>query len=147
MGAFDLLGMMARAGIRLHTDGEKIFAGPREALTDELRDAIRANKLALLAALSEQSPNGEKQLSTHGKGRGSSIKSAPITPDLERRIREMAVWWRYSDEETQYALERAAEDHVGWQKLVEDDERWRAEHPDRRPDQTNRIESTTWAHR
>jgi hypothetical protein len=131
MGAFDLLGMMARAGIRLHTDGEKIFAGPREALTDELRDAIRANKPALIAALNSPSANDLKPLSTHGRGSGSSIK--PITADLERRIREMAVWWRYSDKETRYALERAAEDHMSWQKLVEDDERWRAEHPDSRP--------------
>jgi hypothetical protein len=45
----------------------------------------------------------------------------------------MAAWCRYSDEETRYALECAAADPVNWESLVADDERWRAEHPDRRP--------------
>jgi hypothetical protein len=52
VGAPDLLGQLAAAGIRLRSKGEKLLAEPREALTDELRAAIRANKRALLAALS-----------------------------------------------------------------------------------------------
>jgi hypothetical protein len=53
MGAPDVLGQLAAAGIRLRAEDERLLAEPREALTDELRAAIRANKPALLAALTQ----------------------------------------------------------------------------------------------
>jgi hypothetical protein len=52
MGASDLIGRLALAGIRLSLrEPGQLAAEPREALTDELRALIRANKPALLAAL------------------------------------------------------------------------------------------------
>jgi len=52
MGASDLIGRLALAGVRLARIGEdRIAAEPREALTDELRNLIRQNKAELLSAL------------------------------------------------------------------------------------------------
>ena len=52
MGASDLIGRLALAGVRLARIGEdRIAAEPREALTEELRSLIREHKLELLAAL------------------------------------------------------------------------------------------------
>jgi hypothetical protein len=52
MGAADLIGRLALAGIRLSVLGpDQLAAEPREALTGELRNLIRENKAALLAAL------------------------------------------------------------------------------------------------
>jgi uncharacterized membrane protein len=92
---------LAAAGIRLRAQGEKLLAEPREALTDELRAAIRANKPALLAAL-----------------------SVPCSDDLRDRIWAMAQRWGYSPEELAYALQKATEDPIAWRKFVRDDERW-----------------------
>ena len=52
MGASDLLGRLALAGVKLSTDGAQLIAEPRAALTDELRTLIRDHKPELLAALS-----------------------------------------------------------------------------------------------
>ena len=52
MGASEVIGRLALAGVRLSVLGpDQLAAEPREALTDELRALIRANKPALLAAL------------------------------------------------------------------------------------------------
>ena len=52
MGASDLIGRLALAGVRLARIGEdRIAAEPREALNDELRNLIRQNKAELLSAL------------------------------------------------------------------------------------------------
>ena len=52
MGASDLLGRLALAGVRLARIGEdRLAAEPREALTEELRTLIREHKPALLEAL------------------------------------------------------------------------------------------------
>jgi TubC N-terminal docking domain len=101
MGAPDVLGRLAAASIRLRADGERLFAEPREALTDELRSAIRANKPALLTAL-----------------------VTPCPDDLRTRIWEMAQRWGYSPDELAYALQKAAEDPIAWRDFVNDDERW-----------------------
>lgn len=47
----DVLSRLKAAGIRLRADGKRLIASPRERMTDELRDLIRANKAALLTAL------------------------------------------------------------------------------------------------
>ena len=41
------------AGLVLNTDGERLFVGPASALTDELRELIRAHKVELLIAVRE----------------------------------------------------------------------------------------------
>ena len=52
MGASDLIGRLALAGVRLARIGEdRIAAEPKDALTDELRTLIRQHKPELLAAL------------------------------------------------------------------------------------------------
>ena len=52
MGASDLIGRLALAGVRLARIGEdRIAAEPREALTEELRELIRQHKAELLSAL------------------------------------------------------------------------------------------------
>jgi TubC N-terminal docking domain len=55
MSAFDLIKHLQQSGIELGVDGEKLLASPKSALTDELREAIRSNKLALLEALGQNS--------------------------------------------------------------------------------------------
>jgi hypothetical protein len=52
MGASDLLGRLALAGVRLTRLGEdQLAAEPKDALTDDLRELIRCHKPELLAAL------------------------------------------------------------------------------------------------
>jgi hypothetical protein len=52
MGASELLGRLASAGVRLERLAEdRLAAEPKDALTDELRDLIRQHKPELLAAL------------------------------------------------------------------------------------------------
>ena len=52
MGASELLGRLALAGVRLERiAADRLAAEPRDALTDELRDLIRQHKPELLAAL------------------------------------------------------------------------------------------------
>lgn len=52
---------------------------------------------------------------------------------LELRVRAMAGWWRYGEGETEHAVALARADPDQWRSLVTADERWRAAHPDRRP--------------
>jgi hypothetical protein len=51
MGAHDLLQHLRGAGLSLAVDGERLTVTPRERLTDDMRESIRANKAALLQAL------------------------------------------------------------------------------------------------
>lgn len=53
MGAVDLLTRLDAAGIRLRADGDRLVVEPRQRLTEELRDAIRANKPELLTAITQ----------------------------------------------------------------------------------------------
>jgi hypothetical protein len=117
MGAPDLLRSLQALGLTFTADGDRLLVEPRECITDNARSLIRAHKAELLILL----------------GGKENAFAGPSTADLDRRIRAMAAWWDYSDEETRYALKRAAEDQVSWASLVADDERWRAEHPDRGP--------------
>jgi hypothetical protein len=48
----ELLTMLLDKGLTVAADRDALIVGPKELLTNELRAAIRANKLALLAALS-----------------------------------------------------------------------------------------------
>lgn len=51
MGAQDLLQHLRGAGLSLAVDGDRLTVTPRERLTDDMRESIRANKAALLQAL------------------------------------------------------------------------------------------------
>lgn len=51
MGAADLLQHLSAAGLSLQADGDRLTVTPRERLTDPLRDAIKAHKAELIAAL------------------------------------------------------------------------------------------------
>jgi len=51
MGAPDVLGHLRALGLTLAAEGSNIVVRPRQALTDEARQLIRAHKAELLAAL------------------------------------------------------------------------------------------------
>lgn len=66
MGARDLLDDLARVGLTVTADGDRLIARPASKLTDDLRAALRASKPELLAILApdlrrpgEDRPNGE----------------------------------------------------------------------------------------
>ena len=51
MNALDLLDRIAAAGLDIEPDGDRLIVGPRELLTNEFREAVRANRDALLELL------------------------------------------------------------------------------------------------
>ena len=51
MGARDVMGRLAAAGIQLTRNGDKLVAAPKECLDDDLRALIREHKAELLVAL------------------------------------------------------------------------------------------------
>lgn len=51
MGAADILAAVRAAGLTLAVEGDGIRVTPRSALTDALREGIRANRAAILATL------------------------------------------------------------------------------------------------
>lgn len=61
MGAPDILARLAAAGISLKPlpDG-RLWAAPRAALTDELRELVRENRAELLMALSKLAAEGRR---------------------------------------------------------------------------------------
>lgn len=56
MGAPDLLQHLRGAGLTITADGDRLTVTPRERLTDDMRESIRANKAALLQELAVPSP-------------------------------------------------------------------------------------------
>ena len=61
MGAPDILGRLAAAGVRLTRNGDKLVAIPREHLDDELRILIRDHKAELMAALPDPAAEARRQ--------------------------------------------------------------------------------------
>jgi len=53
VGARDLLGDLAVAGIRVEVDGARLLVGPADRLTDRHRDELREHKAEVLALLTE----------------------------------------------------------------------------------------------
>ena len=53
MGAPDVLGTLHAKGLTLLAEGDKLLVSPSARITDEIRATIRANKAALLEALSQ----------------------------------------------------------------------------------------------
>ncbi len=51
MTTIGLLTKLREAGLQVAADGESLVIRPRELLTDELRAAVRSQRLELLAAL------------------------------------------------------------------------------------------------
>jgi hypothetical protein len=96
--ALELLAELRREGLRLTPDGDQhLRIAPPEKLTPELRQRIVAAKPGLIAALRMQG-------------------------DPERRIREMARRWQYTEAELAEALDCARRDPVAWLGAVELDE-------------------------
>ena len=60
MGAPDIFGRLAAAGIELSRIGDKLIATPRESLDDDLRALIRDHKPELMAALGSSTHNNER---------------------------------------------------------------------------------------
>lgn len=64
-----------------------------------------------------------KSPSAGSAGPRNAESDAPLlSDDLERRIRQMAANWQYSDEDLVDALRRAAANPVGWLAFVEHDD-------------------------
>ena len=61
MGAPDVMGRLAAAGIQLTRNGDKLVAAPKECLDDDLRALIRLHKAELLAVL-ENGSTGNAEL-------------------------------------------------------------------------------------
>ena len=59
MGAPDILIYLHGLGLTATADGGRLFVEPKSAITDEAREIIRANKAALLSALSPTTGNAE----------------------------------------------------------------------------------------
>ena len=59
MGAPDLLQQLRDAGLTLEASDGKLIVTPRDRLTDALRLAIKAHKVALMAALTLVSPRAD----------------------------------------------------------------------------------------
>ncbi|MEQ1579175.1 MAG: hypothetical protein ABL964_01145 [Steroidobacteraceae bacterium] len=93
MIALDLLRELRSVGLNLEAVGDKLRVTPQGKLTPELRSRIVARKPDLFAAI-----------------------------DLEHRIREMAMRWRYSLVELNDVLEKAHSDPEKWARAVALDE-------------------------
>ena len=61
MGAPDILGRLAAAGVHLTRNGDKLVAVPREYLDDNLRTLIRNHKAELMAALPDPAAEVRRQ--------------------------------------------------------------------------------------
>jgi hypothetical protein len=90
MGASDLIGRLALAGVRLARIGEdRIAAEPREALTEELRTLIRQHKPELLAALAPLSRGQElrrQRVLAKLKAEPDKQRVAIFDPDSDREF-------------------------------------------------------------
>ncbi len=73
--------------------------------------------------------------SSESSGRSKSSRGAPLelklTPDLERRIRNMASRWQYAADELDHVLERARLDPAGVMVWVTRDESREQEYRER----------------
>jgi hypothetical protein len=103
MGARDLLNTLSSAGLAVSADGGNLVIRPRELLTIELRETVRARKLELLALLASparEDPQGKAQ--EHHTQPLRAIPAAPL-----RRLRgagldpddadALAAWIRARD--------------------------------------------------
>ena len=79
MGARDILGRLAAAGVRLTRHGDKLVAVPREHLDDELRVLIRNHKADLMAALPDPVAEARRQRVLSMLAENRSITYAAIT--------------------------------------------------------------------
>ena len=61
MGAPDILAHLHAAGVSLSRKGDKLIASPREAVTPEIVDLIRAHKPELLEALRDPVAEARRQ--------------------------------------------------------------------------------------
>lgn len=99
MGAPDILGRLAAAGVQLARNGDKLVAIPRERLDDGLRILIRNHKAELLAALPDPVAEARRQrvLSMLAENRGityAALTDCESDPDavlLTLAIRERAT--------------------------------------------------------
>ncbi len=88
MGADAILSDLTAAGIRLEVRSGTLTAGPRSVLTDEYRDLIRENKLALVALVA---PQGGRATSGESPPLAPQSDPAPLAPELVARLRKAAT--------------------------------------------------------
>lgn len=81
MGARELIQDLSEAGLTIKVDGANLIVSPRELLTDDLRNALKANKAGLLAILTAP-PAPDKQTSEN-----QTLAAAEATAALLRRLR------------------------------------------------------------
>jgi hypothetical protein len=96
----EVLARLSGLGIQLRAEGGNILASPKEAITPDVLDTLRAHKLELLDVLT---------------------KPRVLPEALERGIRQMAQAWDYSPGGLAWALRKAGQDPAGWSALVQFD--------------------------
>ena len=77
-----LLATLRNVGLQLRAQGDQLYVEPREALTDELRQTIRAHKPELLLELTEES---ERSRAAAAEGAHQEvIARLEAHPDIQR---------------------------------------------------------------
>jgi len=87
VGACDLLQHLEAQGFRLSADGDKVIVRPAGRLTDDIRNAIRCERTAILAALAKR------------QGTEAAWADAEVTSLSERKSRLMRWGWSEFDAE------------------------------------------------
>lgn len=107
MGAPDLLQALQAKGLILQADGDRLLVTPTERITEEIRATIRANKVALLAALISpisRAPGSTVTVLAHPLGGIADMTedlpwSATLTQPERYRLIALADAWKMEDEE------------------------------------------------
>jgi hypothetical protein len=81
MGAQDLLQHLRGAGLSLAVDGDRLTVTPRERLTDDMRETIRANKAVLLQALAWPASRPDPPSEMYARAREDDQDHADQQPD------------------------------------------------------------------
>lgn len=108
MRAKQLLSKAKAAGVHLRVEAGKVIAGPKAALTEELLEAIRANKPALIDLLGSAVPPVTDVTQAIGN-EGTDVWDYTIDDlkELRRLIRELGQLERWTDEELADAIDQS----------------------------------------
>jgi hypothetical protein len=96
--AAEILNLAQSSGVRLRAEGGHIIAGPKGAVHDRLRELIRANKEALLLALSERSVTDVTHVTLPPWKGGGDYTQTDIQ-EMDKLLRELAKLEGWSEAE------------------------------------------------
>lgn len=104
MNHAEVLEIAKASGVMLRVQGGKIIAGPKGALTDDLRALIRANKGPLLEALTEKVTPVTLVTDSYGEGHRGDYSPDDLE-EMDRLLRELAVLEGWSAQELSNLLD------------------------------------------